>query len=300
MNIFRFLLVPLLLFHFLAISSAARAGDPFACVDPDVRDAFLGVFQPDSRYTTSAPAYVDDFELPSSWKLIGTHSSSFHDQTVFKSDSPVREAHAKALATVEDAGWKSVSIGGPFGSGGFQNSATPRNAWLCSPDSDHVVSVSTSKRSGTTYVSFGSRAQKSTCSTEAQSLTTPFQRSYRQIPVMIIDDELASEVMPSGGGGGGDSYSLSAVLKGVTDRNALLDDLATQIGDQQWQPEGSWASALTSGSVWSLEPEPGSRVVGTLHAIAFSDGSLQLSFTVRSASPDSTGGGSWNVMQSGN
>ncbi len=273
----------LLLVSTTFISAIAKAEDPFACVDPNVRVAFMDHFR-DLRnvYSTEGSSSTVLPEFPSEWDLVGTHSHPRGEQIVYTSENSVNDAADQAISIMVDAGWTYAEYQSPFGSGGFRMSETPRNAEFCSPDKGHSISLTTIKKNATVFVSVSHRADQGQCQPGASDMYSSRLGLRQEIPLLLIDEALVKTMRPAGSGGGGDSYGVGAALFGLSDRSMLFADLNRQLADQQWIPQGDWASDRSAGSAWFRETASGEPRVGLLHAIRASDDATHISFTIQS------------------
>lgn len=267
------------------LSAIARAEDPFACVDPDVRTAFLDRFQ-DMRgaYSTAGSPSTLLPEFPSQWDIVGSYSHSRGEQVVYTTEDSIGEAADEALAAMLDDGWRQTAYASPYERGGFRTSGTPRYASLCNPDNDVNASVRAVEQDGTVFVSVSHHADQGSCRQGAMRMATMRDGLMREVPLLIVDEKLISQLRPTGGGGGGDRYSAEAALIGLTDRSMLIADLNRQLSEQRWLPQGEWASDPMAGSAWFRETDSGEVRSGLLQIIQAGNNNAHISFTIRSVS----------------
>ncbi len=275
----------LLVVSTLFISAIAKAEDPFSCVDPDVRIAFLDRFQEiRGAYSTGASPSTLLPEFPSQWALVGSYSHPRAEQVVYTSEDTVGEAADEALDAMLDVGWRKTEYASPYERGGFRTSGTPRYASLCSADNGASASVRTMELNGTVFVSVTHQTDQGMCRRGAMRGPSLRDGLMREVPLLIVDENLVAELRPTGGGGGSDRYSAEAALMGLTDRSMLLADLNRQLSEQRWLPQGEWASDAMAGSAWYRETDSGEIRSGLLHVIRAGDNNAHISFTIRSVS----------------
>jgi hypothetical protein len=287
----------------LLFAITAQAGDPFAGVNEDVFNAFVGSqWRTEAdRYSTAIPEGFTLPAMPSGFSLVGSRISqvpptgneaSVRTTTVVYSTSDAaHDAHAAALAIMTDAGWRDTGVGSHSG-GGFQRAPQPINALLCGPSADGTMSVFTIAKVGKTYVYFtgypGTFGQQ--CSAGATAGPPPaFRADSREIPMPVLrlpDDARASR---HGQSGSDRQRSSHVVVEKVADREALEGFLERQLREQGWQFQGGWSGERAAGSSWVRADDDGSVAVGSLHLIVGADKAVHLSLTVTTPGPD--GGG---------
>lgn len=269
--------------------ASALAADPFACVDPDAAEAFLGNwYQEPSTYSTTIPAEFPDAVLPAPFELIGSSTSETTTFVVYKSETDTREALAEAEAALEPAGWLDRSEFNTAQYGGFQVREKAVGTVLCRDSRAASMSIMVKEGTASTYLSLMTHNQPyaQICGDDGARLRTdrrgPELRKY--LPVLQLPvDAKASRV---GSGGGGDEYSARVVVSSPMSRSDLMTHFDQEIRRQEWLPDGGWTGSTSSGSVWTKTDEDGMGMVGVLRIADAATGVYNVRFTVSSINPE--------------
>lgn len=265
----------------------AVANDPFACVDPDIADAFLGYWH-ESRpqYSTSVPADFFDTKLPATFELVGSKSSDSNVTVVYKSRQSAEAALASSMKAMEDAGWKDFTLSYRASLGGFRSQSVPTSASMCHDSYPGEMNIIAKQSSGRTFVSFAVYHQDR--SRKCSDLT-PSPDMQDRIPLKkylpILNIPANAKLTRNGSGGGGDEYSAYIVVSTTVSRDELLRHFDDQIRDQLWLADTGWSGNSSLGSVWSKTGTNNDALVGELRIAEASIGVFNVRFTVSSVDP---------------
>lgn len=269
------------------VSTSSFADDPFACVDPDVANAFLGGwYQSLSTYSTSVPDNFAELSVPAGFTLVGSRVAESHMSVVYKTEMNVDAALSSAVSAMTDAGWMKMKDQRMSARGGFQTSTRPQATSLCRDDKPRVLSAISHRKSGQTYVSYSmhNQIQAQPC---GEPTPTPRFDPYRtlsgHLPVLKLPEDAQSSNV--GGGGGGDEVNSHVDVLTTMSRAALLRFFGDQIRDQQWVFDTNWSGELSSGSLWTLDTRDDGILIGTLHIFGPSVGAVRVRFSVSPAKP---------------
>ena len=103
-----------LLILVLSVSGASYAEDPFACVDPEVANAFLGTWQRDiPSYSTSIPNEFVILDVPKSLALVGSQNDANMTTVVFRTSMGIEDALLASTGAIAEGrrgrGWSRSS-----------------------------------------------------------------------------------------------------------------------------------------------------------------------------------------------
>jgi hypothetical protein len=281
----------------LVASTSSFADDPFACVDPDVADVFLGGwYQNSSAYSTSVPDNFADLNVPVDFTLVGSQVANSHMSVAYKTDMNVEAALSSAVSAMTDAGWKTMEGQRMSHRGGFQTSAIPQATSFCRDGAPQVLSAISRRKSGQTYVSYSmhSQVQSQPCGEPPPtSRFDPYRTLNGHLPTLKLPEDSKSSNV--GGGGGGDEVNSHVDVLTTMSRAALLRFFGDQIQDQQWAFDTNWSGEMSSGSLWTLDTPEDGMLIGTLHIFGPSVGAVRVRFSVSPAEPKVGGQlGSWS------
>ncbi len=286
----------------LAVSTASFADDPFACVDPDVADAFLGGwYQSPPTYSTSLPDNFAELNVPARFTLVGSQVGDSHMSVVYKTEMNTEGALSSAVSAMTDAGWTKMEDHGMSARGGFQTTTRPKSASLCRDHKPRVLSAIAHSKSGQTYVSYSMHSQIQSQPCGEPTLTArfnPYRTLSGHLSVLNLPEDARSSNV--GGGGSGDEINSRVDVLTAMSRAELLSFFGDQIQNQQWVFDTNWSGELSSGSLWTLDTPDDGMLIGTLHIIGPSVGAVRVQFGVSTAEPK-VGGvqGSWSSISSG-
>ena len=286
----------------LAMSTASFADDPFACVDPDVADAFLGGWRQSlPTYSTSVPDKFAELNVPARFTLVGSQVADSHMSVVYKTEMNTEAALSSAVSAMTDTGWTKMEDHEMSARGGFQTSTRAKAASLCHDDNPRVLSAIAHSKSDQTYVSYSmySQLRSQPC---GEPTPTPRFDPYRtlsgHLPVLKLPEDARSSNV--GGGGGGDEVNSHVDVLTTMSRAELLSFLGNQIQDQQWVFDTNWSGELSSGSLWTLDTPDDGMLIGTLHIFGPSVGAVRVRLSVSPAEPKIGGvQGSWSSTSFG-
>lgn len=273
-------------FLMLAIATAAYADDPFACVDPDVADAFLGdPYRGRGEYSTIVPDGFVDLSLPAGWTLIGSQAFDAMTTVTFKTSMDRERAFTASVAAMARSGWAEIGQQYPGATGGFQTGTHPILVTvLCSDDLSRALSVIAAERSDQTFVSYVQHPDPRSCGAKVQE-----EPRYDPSELMRLVPSLKLPVdvraTNTGTGGNGNQVSSHVDVFGAVSRSDLSNFLENQIRDQGWESQTSWSSHHSSGSVWALDTVDDGLLIGTL--LLFDSGlePIRVRFSVTPADP---------------
>ena len=273
-------------FLILAIASSAYADDPFACVDPDVADAFLGdPYRGRGEYSTTVPDGFVDLSLPSGLSLVGSQTVDSMTTVVFKANMGRDQALNAAVGAMAQSGWAENDQQQRRVRGGFQTSSRPTTAMvLCNDDYSGALSVIASDKSGQTFVSYVQHITSQSCGVKepAQVRHNPSEM-MRLVPTLKLPD--GARASNTGMGGNGHQVSSHVDVSGALSRSDLSSFLENQIRDQDWEFQTSWSSHHSSGSVWALDTVGDGLLIGTLHLFDSGVDPIRVRFSVTPADP---------------
>jgi hypothetical protein len=271
----------------LVVSTSSFADDPFACVDPDVADVFLGGwYQSPSAYSTSVPDNFAELSVPAGFTLVGSEVADSHMSVVYKTEMNVEAAQSSAVSAMTDAGWMKMEDQRMSARGGFQTSTRPQATSFCRDDKPRVLSAISRRKSGQTYVSYSmhSQVQSQPCGEPTPtSRFDPYRTLSGHLPALKLPEDARSS--NAGGGGGGDEVNSHVDVLTTMSRAALLRFFGDQIQDQQWVFDTNWSGELSSGSLWTLDTRDDGMLIGTLHIFGPSVGAVRVRFSVSPAEP---------------
>lgn len=279
----------------LAIAHSAYADDPFACVDPDVADAFLGdSYRGRGEYSTSIPHGFADLTVPSGLSLVGSQTVNSMTSVVYKTNMGTDQALSAAVGAMAEAGWTENEQQHGRVRGGFQTSSRPTATVLCNDDYSGALSVIAADKSGRSFVSYVQHSVSQSCGvTEPAPARHNPSEMMRVVPTLQLP--AGAKASNTGMGGNGHQVSSHVDVSGALSRSDLSSFLENQIRDQEWEFQTSWSSHHSSGSVWALDTVEDGLLIGTLHLFDSGIDPIRVRFSVTPADP--TNGedrGSWS------
>ena len=267
---------------------SAFADDPFACVDKEFTDAFLGnAYFGRPTYSTELPDVFGELPVPDFLSLIGSEFSSHSIRAIYSTDTAAEEAVSAAVEEISGDEWRNLPDAMQMRSRGFQNPAVPRMARLCRDIEPGLLSINASESGGRTYlsVSLTNYSNGQTCADlEAQS----DGRSYRgpldymeDLPDLTLPDD--AQTAGTGQGGNGNEYYSQVIVNTAMSRDSLVSFLGDQIRDQGWVYDTTWSGNLSAGTIWSKSPPDEETLIGILHAYGEKPGTYHVRFGVSTA-----------------
>lgn len=279
------------------------AADPFACVDPDIVDAFIGnPYAEPARYSTELPAEAADLPLPADLELVGSMTRGSNVTIAYKSGLDADAALSGSVESLKGAGWKEPEPdpANPF-LRGFHSGSAPSTTMLCRQAEPGALSIRARNRSGHALLTFSLyRHQEGTqCAAEPLTARLLDFSLQRYIPNLEVPE--GAEVRHNGGGGSNDEYSTRVVVLTTLSRDALLRHFDDQIRTQGWTADSGWSGGMTAGTVWTRNDSNDRPLVGTMRIAEASDGVFNARFTVISVTPadDFGGSSSWSTYEGG-
>ena len=270
----------------LAIANAAYADDPFACVNPDVADAFLGdPYRGRGEYSTAVPDGFVDLSPPAGSSLVGSQTVNSMTTVIFKANMERDRALSAAVDAMARSGWAEYEQQHRGMTGGFQTNTRPISATvLCNDDFSGALSVIASEKSGQTFVSYVQHADSRSCSAKEQA---EFRHNpsemMRLVPRLKLPE--GARATNTGMGGNGHQVGSHVDVSGAVSRSDLSSFLENQIRDQDWEFQTSWSSHHSSGSVWALDTVDDGLLIGTLHLFDSGVDPIRVRFSVTPADP---------------
>ena len=275
----------------LILPAAAIGDDPFACVDPEFTDAFLGnAYVGRPTYSTDVPAAFTGLQVPESFSLIGSEISSHSVRVIYKTDESAEAAVSAAVKRIAGDEWRDLPDIMRMPRGGFQNRAIPRMARLCRDTEPGLLSINASDADGRTYLSYAmsSYGEGQTCSAMESQSTMLGRRAgmgfWDKLPQLNLPDDTQST--SAGMGGGGNEYHSDIIVSSGMNRDILVGYLGDQIRDQGWTFDTGWSGNFSAGSIWSKTSQEDEMLIGILHAYGESPDTYRVRFAV---SPAKTG-----------
>ena len=276
----------------------ALAADPFACVDPDIVDAFVGnPYAEPAQYSTELPAEAADLPLPADLELTGSMTRGANVTVAYTSAQEAEAALAASVESLKRAGWQEPQPhpANPFHRG-FHDASGPSTTVLCREDEPGALSVQARNRAGDSLLTFSLQRQgeRSPCTTvpvTAPLLELPLSRYLPKLEV-----PKGAKIRNSGGGGSNHEYGTSVVVSTTLSRDDLLRHFDEQIRAQGWTADSGWSGGMTAGTVWTRSDAENRPLVGTMRIAEAAEGVFNARFSVMSVAPaEDAGGGSWSA-----
>lgn len=278
---------------FLILPAAVFGDDPFACVDPDIVDAFLGnAYSGRSTYSTDLPPALAGLRVPDTFWLIGSEVNNRKVQAVYKTRQSPDAAVPTAVDTLAGGEWRSMPNLGHMPRGGFQTRVTPVSAIMCRDSEPGILSIHASMSQAQTLLTY----TLNTYSEERDCSSFDEQAAMRGRGDLAFWDKLPQLALPgdvqstnAGMGGGGNEYHSRITVTGGMDRDSLLSFLGDQVRDQGWVFDSGWSGNYSAGSVWSKKSPEGETLIGMLHAFGESGDSYDVRFGLSAGMSGRTG-----------
>lgn len=279
----------------LFLSGASNADDPFACVDPDVANAFLGNrYQGRPEYSTTVPDGFVRLDVPAGFSLVGSQMSGSTTTVVYKTRMNADPAMKAAVGALAESGWIENDDRRRSARRGFQTRSAPAATVLCHDDETGALSVIANDKSGQTLVSYVRHAESQSCGdqTVARPRHDPGEM-MSQLPILKLPNGVKAS--NTGMGGNGDEVNSRVDISGAIGRAELQSHFEDQIRTQRWEYQTRWSSHFSSGSVWTLDTAEDGILIGTLHVYDSDADPIRVRFSVNPADPTKgTYRGSWS------
>lgn len=280
----RHTLVPLFLFPL-----AALAADPFACVDPDVVDAFID-WHADARYSTALPPALREVPFPAEFELVATRFRDSGVTAAFRTEQDRTAAFSASVRAVAAAGWEAKS--NPAEPRGFQTVTMSDWGWTCRSGRPEAISITAKPRPDHTLlaVTVHTRPGRAACGARPE-WSIPL-RQY--VPDFDVPGD--ARVERNTAGGGDDEYSARLTVAAKLSREEILEHFGEQLREQDWDFDSAWSGRSSAGTVWTSADESGAPLYGTLRVVETSPGLFYLRFSVVSFDAVNRSGGSHTVV----
>ncbi|MEN7344111.1 MAG: hypothetical protein AAAFM81_14260 [Pseudomonadota bacterium] len=280
----------------LAVANTAYADDPFACVDSDVADAFLGdPYRGRGEYSSAIPEGFVDLNLPVESSFVGSQTIDSMTTVIFKTNVERDRALSAAVDAMTQSGWTEYERQRRSVSGGFQISTHRVSATvLCNDNFPDALSIVASEKSGQTFVSYVQHAASQSCDAKPP---TEFRRDPSEMMRLVPRLKLPEGTKAANTGMGGNGHQVNSYVdvSSAVSRSDLSNFLENQIRDQDWEFQTSWSSHHSSGSVWALDTVDDGLLIGTLHLLESGVGPIRVRFSVNLADPSNgRNHGSWS------
>lgn len=257
--------------------------DPFSCVSPEVREAFLPAYPTPFEYSTELPAGFVEHAAPSSSRLVGSQVNSDHANVVYAVDEDIGAAIDELATSIINRGWLDISQPSGMNRRGFQVMPNPVYRQLCHDDGPRTLSISSKDTEPPALVSMSLHM-----GIGIQSCNDLLDRSRHAYPAMALQEELPILDLPDGiqstaqgAGGGGDEFETRVAVATEMSKDDLVSVLNDQIQDQGWALDASWSGARSAGSTWVKESAAGKPMIGMLFAYGGSADAYNLRFAIR-------------------
>lgn len=253
------------------ISQTVSAADPFACVDSDIRLAFLDQnYLGNTVYSTEPLALSRELTVPQDLSLIGSKVAPESTTVVYKSKLDAKGAMKSAVSQISKAGWSPQLNDGFSGMKGFQMKQYPQTRWLCRDGSPGALAISTVTREASTLVSYILHSKVEVCASNSRMpMRNHIRDYYAEMPELSLPDDVTASNY--GSGGSGNDFGTHVDLAGSMSRTELMSFFNDQIREQGWAFQTDWVSRYASGSVWARESEDRGLLIGSLQLIETSE-----------------------------
>ena len=266
----------------LVLWHSALAGDPLACMDPDVARTLLATPAEGSlRITRERPADFPVVPLPDEFELIGSRTSSFASTVAFRSLLSVPEAKTRLASLLTRDGWERLGEHTRSDGGGFlvrELIPQPESMMFCSDDAGNLTAYFAQSATGPTYVALWAplRERPNPCESNRNAEKFEALRTY-QMPALYLPEDGFG--YPEVGSAGRDEETSTAYLNSDRTMPGLLEFFARQLADQDWRQEGQWSDPILSGSAWLSQDQSTS---GLLTIIQHGSNQYRLTFEAMS------------------
>lgn len=281
----------------LLVSTSSFANDPFACVNPDVANAFLGQWQRDlPSYSTSIPDEFVRFNAPASLTLVGSQIEANMTTVVFGTSLDVEDALSASAAAMVDAGWSEKIDERATARRGFQAVQRSTAPVFCHDNQPGAVSVIAKKKTGQTLVSFVHHTEPVSRSCDEPAPVPPRHDPRELIallPMLKLPEGATATNM--GTGGNGDEVNTRVDVSSAFGQSDLISLFGDQIRDQGWVFETGWSGSFSSGTVWTLDTPDDGILIGKLHVYGSNTDPVRVRFSINPIAPaKNTYNGSWS------
>lgn len=277
-----------------AVFAAESDVDLLACVDPDVRRAFLDLhFPAGQRIVPGIPDEFSRIKFPDYLSPIGTMEMNNRLTVGFAGSKSGVSAVDDIVAVLLEAGWKeqqdTLLFGG--GGGGFQMTNTLQFRALCSAE-NWSTTLRSRQVDSVTYVTVNvpiapARGQMDACSADTSSMPAGiFDTLHRYLPTLKMPEEATPEPASNqfiimGSSGGSEHVDTKARFNTQISSEQLAAFFSAQLLDQGWRMDASWTGSVSEGSTWVSATEDEAVLAGELAIYNEGDDAYHLVFTLR-------------------
>ena len=267
----------------LCLPMVCFADDPFSCVDPDVRQAFLPGYTSAFAFSTELPEGFVRHAAPPLSRLIDSQSGADQENAVYLVQSGIRTAIDHIADSITDPAWTEFAAERGFDRKGFQTREIPTTRQFCNDDGPTMLSIGSSDKGSSGMVRISTYANPNLRSCADLAVRRNYMETRSLLATELPELSLPTDVRSSGKGSGGnkDSYDSRVDVTTERSRESLLAILNDQIRDQGWTYDISWSGDRSAGSTWTKPSADGEPLLGMLNAFGGRSGRLSLSFSVR-------------------
>ena len=267
----------------LFLPLACFGDDPFSCVDPDVRSAFLPGYPVAYAFSTELPEGFVAHAAPPSSRLIGSQSGANQMNAVYSVKGDLRIAIDRVADSITDPEWSETPNDPALARKGFQARERPMVRQFCNDDGPTILTVGSTNNSPSGMVRISTHINPNMRSCADLAIRRNYMETRSQLAAELPRLSLPTDVRSSGTGSGGnkDSYDSRIDVTSDRSRESLLAILNDQIRDQGWTYDISWSGDRSAGSTWTKSSADGEPPLGMLNAFGGRTGRLSLRFSIR-------------------
>ncbi|HSM30780.1 MAG TPA: hypothetical protein VK854_08785 [Woeseiaceae bacterium] len=270
-------------FLLLVVPVPGIASDPLDCVDTEFVRAFLSRHgSTPVSYSTEIPEHFEVRDVPLDMALIGSRNRKTSTTVIYRASQPVRDAYSALADALSDQGWEDITYERSPSRRGFQSADQVVVAEYCRDNDDTNLAVVVSDRSGQTLVSLEQYERKTLLG--CMRIVQERSRDLRDM-LPILDPPDGATTSNVRKMTTGHEISTSVDVSAGIGHKALLGHFGDQIRDQDWTIQATWASDLSSGSVWTRDTADHGTLVGTLHVYGAETDPARVRFGIDTADP---------------
>lgn len=280
-------------------SFSATAEDPFACVNPDVRAAFLpGASYMNIRqntYSDQAPETFVQSDLPGAFTLVGSEQSEHGVRVAYMVEEAPKRSMEMMASALEAVGFSALDSRMQMTQGGFRSSEMPLRAEMCAPEERRAWVISVVPNGNRSLVSLQSSARGNRCAVadsihaasvneQGLALAAPVGAlrggARTAMPTLTAPSREDVSVQGIGMGGGGAEFSARMTAVGPISMGELIAAFSQQLLEQGWLKQSEWKSEISVGSVWRKIDNDERPVVGRLEALSVKPGQTYVTYSL--------------------
>ena len=125
----------------MLVPAASFAENPFACVDPEIQQAFLPDYPTPFVYSTELPAGFVQHAVPDGASLIGSQASESHVTAIYKISGDVEVAIDQFALSFSHDEWLDIGDISAASRAGFQSRQIPRIRQFCHDEGPTLLSI---------------------------------------------------------------------------------------------------------------------------------------------------------------